>query len=190
MRAPTWRGAETGSDWGLPPLRRRDLVLRPWAEAASSAGASLRHLTEVRRLRRRVLQSSEPPRLSIGCGRKPPEGWLGIDMRWRQADIFRCDLRAGIPVPDSSLSAILAEHVFEHFPLDDVPTLLAECRRVLAPGGVLRAVSPDALFIARMIASPNEAVVKHGINNDAAIHGWPPSVHPMRVANRSSHQWG
>ncbi len=46
--------------------------------------------------------------------------------------------------PDNSLHFIFSEHFFEHLFFDDAMALFVECRRVLAPRGVLRTVVPDA----------------------------------------------
>lgn len=59
------------------------------------------------------------------------------------------DLRKGIPYPDASVDAVYHSHVLEHIDRDQVPAFLAESRRVLRPGGVLRIVTPDLEWIAR-----------------------------------------
>jgi predicted SAM-dependent methyltransferase len=60
---------------------------------------------------------------------------MGSDLRW--------DLTRKLPFADGSADAVFLEHVLEHFPLGTVLEMLAECRRVLAPGGILRAGVPD-----------------------------------------------
>jgi len=54
-----------------------------------------------------------------------------------------CDLRRGIPLPDSSADAVYSSHVLEHFDRHRVEPYLEEIRRVLVPSGVLRIVVPD-----------------------------------------------
>jgi len=54
------------------------------------------------------------------------------------------DTRTGLPFHDDSVTFIYSEHFFEHLFLDEVGGLLKECHRVLAQGGVIRTVLPDA----------------------------------------------
>ncbi len=49
-----------------------------------------------------------------------------------------------LPFEDDSINYIYSEHVLMYFFLDEAVALLRECRRVLAPGGVVRTVVPDA----------------------------------------------
>ena len=49
-----------------------------------------------------------------------------------------------LPLPDGSVDAIISTFAFEHF--TDVPRILAECDRVLAPGGRLILIGPDFQF--------------------------------------------
>ncbi|MRG90409.1 methyltransferase domain-containing protein [Polyangium spumosum] len=45
---------------------------------------------------------------------------------------------------DGALHFIFSEHFFEHLFFDEAMALFSECHRVLAPGGVIRTVVPDA----------------------------------------------
>ena len=47
------------------------------------------------------------------------------------------------PYPDAAFEAIFSSHVLEHLPLRGARHCLAECRRCLKPGGVLRISVPD-----------------------------------------------
>lgn len=60
-----------------------------------------------------------------------------------------------IPLPDASFDLIVAFEVIEH--LADWPRLLAEARRLLAPGGQLMISTPNKSFYAetRRLAGPN-----------------------------------
>ncbi len=75
---------------------------------------------------------------------------LGLisDARWerlqkvdREAVVW--DLSKGIPFPDSSFDVVYHSHVLEHIDRDAAPGFLAECFRVLKPGGSVRIVVPD-----------------------------------------------
>ena len=67
---------------------------------------------------------------------------MNIDILGMEPDLY-WDLRSGIPFPDGSAEAVFLEHVIEHFTLADDLDLLVECRRVLAPGGIVRLGVPD-----------------------------------------------
>ncbi|MFN7020543.1 MAG: class I SAM-dependent methyltransferase [Phycisphaerales bacterium] len=107
-------------------------------------------------------------RLHLGCGLVTPPTWLNVDgslnarlgkyplvrsvarmigLTSSRAEfdksVYGHDLRRRLPWADGSFDAVYASHLFEHMYVDEVERLLAECRRVLAPGGVLRVVVPD-----------------------------------------------
>lgn len=66
---------------------------------------------------------------------------LSLSSLARVAQIYdRCvqaDLTAGVPLPDDSVDAIVSSFVWEHIPPEQKGTALAECARVLKPGGKL-----------------------------------------------------
>lgn len=107
-------------------------------------------------------------KLNIGCGPVQPPGWVNIDnsnraklasrLPWldrfltklsllpptefnrktRTADVVR-----HIPFPNASVAAIYSGEMLEHFTASQGERFLAECFRVLRPGGVLRLRVPD-----------------------------------------------
>lgn len=92
--------------------------------------------------------------LDVGAG----TGWLaahfadytGVEMspeavQEAQAagrNVVRGDLRDGLAFEDASFDGVIAKDVLEH--VDDPAALVRELRRVLRPGGVVFASSPDA----------------------------------------------
>jgi SAM-dependent methyltransferase len=57
--------------------------------------------------------------------------------------IRHADAARRIPHRDGSVDAIYASHMLEHLDRIEARAFLAECRRVLRPGGVLRLAVPD-----------------------------------------------
>lgn len=53
------------------------------------------------------------------------------------------DLSHGIPFPDASVDVVYHSHMLEHLDREVAGQFLAECGRVLCPGGVIRIVVPD-----------------------------------------------
>jgi len=97
-------------------------------------------------------------RLNLGAGAYRIPGYLSVD----QDDTHGPDwlLRVPpIPAPDDSVAEIYAGHLLEHFEPDEADDLLAECRRVLVPGGKLGVVVPDTrAVLARYLEQRHEVV--------------------------------
>lgn len=112
--------------------------------------------------------------LNIGCGDYPAPGWVNVDHTHPHANVH-ANLTA-LPFPDSSAERVYAGHVLEHVWLHDLPTALAELRRVLS--GTLMVVGPD---LTRAIRGYPEAVR----DVVAGAGRWPGDDHrwPSREAN-------
>jgi SAM-dependent methyltransferase len=109
-------------------------------------------------------------RVNLGCGPNAPDNWLNVDGSWnawfsnhpylRKALVaiglikpnlgaqwnvrpLVHDLTKPLPFQTDSISAIYGAHVLEHLYRADALRLMAECKRVLKPGGVIRLVVPD-----------------------------------------------
>ncbi|WP_026212446.1 class I SAM-dependent methyltransferase [Longispora albida] len=85
-------------------------------------------------------------RVQIGGGKRLLPGFCNIDIA-DPADLVT-DVREGIPLPDGSVEFVFTEHFLEHvdYPVS-AKTVLAECHRILEPGGELVVGVPDAAFV-------------------------------------------
>lgn len=93
-------------------------------------------------------------RINIGCGGYGQPGWLNCDFDPLGKDYMFVDARQPLPFSDASADVIFTEHMIEHLELSDAQRFLAECARVLKPGGRIRVATPDldrflGLFTAR-----------------------------------------
>jgi SAM-dependent methyltransferase len=81
-------------------------------------------------------------------------GFLSAERKQRLSEtdpeIIRWNLARGVPFPADTFDVVYHSHFFEHLPRPAAKTFLAECRRVLKPGGVLRMVLPDLEAIVLM----------------------------------------
>jgi predicted SAM-dependent methyltransferase len=78
--------------------------------------------------------------LNIGTGGVDLGGWLNLD------ESKPGDLLAHvppIPLKSQSVDEVMLSHVVEHMPSADGALLLAECRRILCPGGSIYIIVPD-----------------------------------------------
>ena len=89
-------------------------------------------------------------KLHLGCGKRNFPGFINVDL----ADFPHIHHRRAVddlsPIATVSVELIYASHVFEYFSLTEVPRVLAEWRRVLKPGGILKLAVPD--FTALVLA--------------------------------------
>jgi predicted SAM-dependent methyltransferase len=82
-------------------------------------------------------------KLQFGCGPKAKPGWLNVDL-FGNPDV-RLDLRRPMPFADGFAAQVYSEHFLEHLDYPwTVRHFLAECSRLLEPGGRIRIGVPDA----------------------------------------------
>lgn len=122
--------------------------------------------------------------LNVGCGRCYHDDWTNIDLESSGPGVRQYDLRRGLPYEDNSFDGVYHSHVLEHIEPNHAATMIAECNRVLRPGGVLRVVVPDLEGIARTyletLAAASECV------SEVQTRGLSDSDAQRRLAN---HHW-
>ncbi len=96
-----------------------------------------------------------PLKLHLGCGDNLKSGWVNVDLN-EPADLF-LDLRRPMPFPNESVLAIYSEHFMEHLSYpDQAQRFLAECLRVIVPGGVFSVGVPDTEWPLRAYVKETE----------------------------------
>jgi SAM-dependent methyltransferase len=91
---------------------------------------------------RQAIDARDIPRIELGCGgaKMRPDA-IGIDLLDQPAvDIVGDVFSALALLPESSTGEIFASHFVEH--IEDLPRLIAECSRVLRPGGRIEFIVP------------------------------------------------
>jgi len=83
-------------------------------------------------------------RVEIGSGFDPSPGYIHVDFDTRAPHVEYFSSGARLPFQDDWAEEILAIHVLEHVHPKHLFDTLAEWRRVLAPGGLLRVHVPDS----------------------------------------------
>lgn len=112
--------------------------------------------------------NENPDCIQFGCGLSCPDGWSNFDssprLRLQRLPIIGSrvfsgpfgrfpagvqvgDIVHGLPVNDGSVRLLYCSHVLEHLSLADLRRALANCHRMLRPGGVFRLVLPDLEFL-------------------------------------------
>jgi predicted SAM-dependent methyltransferase len=91
------------------------------------------------------LRAHDLRKLQLGTGSNPMDGWLNTDVAdyRRRNEVVYLDARRPFPLPDSSFDLAFSEHMIEHLTYPEGRRCLAECRRVLRPGGRIRIATPS-----------------------------------------------
>jgi predicted SAM-dependent methyltransferase/GT2 family glycosyltransferase len=110
--------------------------------------------------------------LHLGCGPNLLDGWINVDLEEKYSPDLVHDLSQGLPFDDGSVDVIHSEHFFEHLALHDGLKLMAECRRVLRPGGRVRIAMPDLASTVKAYTSNwrDQVWVKDFPRLDSAAH--------------------
>ena len=133
--------------------------------------------------------SQDNLRLNIGAGRHVLDGWINIDVAAsprasRPPDIIN-DARS-IDLPDQCAIEVMAIHLIEHFYRWEVPTVLAEWRRLLKPGGKIALECPNVLKCCQNVV---DGLVRGGKDPEQlgmwGLYGDPREENPLMV-----HKWG
>lgn len=81
--------------------------------------------------------------LNLGCGVSYHPSWINIDFVSTGPGVTAHNLLSGIPFQDHSFDAVYHSHVLEHLSREEAQDFIAQCHRVLKPGGILRIAVPD-----------------------------------------------
>lgn len=128
---------------------------------AHAPRAALRPLVLAARTRRsaarapQLVAAAEPALLHLGSGPERLPGWINVDLYF-PAELC-LDLTRPLPLPDACVDAVYSQHFFEHIDLEAGARLIAQCARVLRPGGWLRISTPDLEGHARVYLRSLEA---------------------------------
>lgn len=109
--------------------------------------------------------------LNLGCGAHFHPDWVNVDLAPSDPRVWHHDLRQSLPFATETFEAVYHSHVLEHIPHGKAPGLIAECFRVLRPGGTLRVVVPDLETIARLYLQNLDAAAT-GDEVAADRHEW------------------
>jgi len=83
------------------------------------------------------------PYLNLGCGYHFDKRWVNLDFGSTGEGVIAHNLLSGIPFPEAHFEAVYHSHILEHFLKPDAEKFIAECYRVLKPGGIIRIAVPD-----------------------------------------------
>jgi predicted SAM-dependent methyltransferase len=142
-------------------LRRVPGLVRIVHSARAARHSAARSVVEARfsasRVRRNkridsYLRTHAVRKLQLGTGSNVYEGWLNTDIYdfMRRNDVVYLDARKRFPLPNSSFDAVFSEHMIEHMTYADGLGCLAECWRVLRPGGRIRVATPSLDRLVRL----------------------------------------
>ena len=84
-------------------------------------------------------------KINLGCGDVyiEADNWVNLDYNPVAPPVKFGNLLGRFPLNDNSACLVYSSHFFEHIPRNKIPFFLKECKRILAPGGVIRLVLPD-----------------------------------------------
>jgi predicted SAM-dependent methyltransferase len=84
-------------------------------------------------------------RLHWGCGGSARPEWTNSDIKSGHGIDIVADIREGLPTSSDTFEYAVSVHALQEIPYMDLARVLAELRRVLVVGGVLRLVLPDLI---------------------------------------------
>jgi ubiquinone/menaquinone biosynthesis C-methylase UbiE len=83
-------------------------------------------------------------RLNLGCGYQDAPRWEHVDVRDYGHNVV-ADVLDGLPYAARTFDYAVLGHFLQMFTYEQHPVVLAELKRVLKPGGVVRILVPDLM---------------------------------------------
>jgi SAM-dependent methyltransferase len=200
-----------GRDFGMPKRSAGDQVKQiyspetlmkvgarlhetPMVWSAAAFGLQLASMPRRAGQIRRYMASNDVRRLRLGAGRHLDDGWLSSDLVPLAREVIYLDAAKPFPMPTASFDFIVCEHMIEHVTLAKARSVLAECRRILRGGGVLRIATPDLQQLLRMMSAEtadedSQFYISTLNSEDSEIPG-SDAANPVYTLNRVMHDWG
>lgn len=97
--------------------------------------------------------------INLGSGASPYPQFVNVDINLARRPDMWLDVRHGLPFVGGTVDAIYTRHVLEHFYHDELTRVLAECRRVLKPGGGIRIMVPSLEVACRAYLEGDDSVL-------------------------------
>jgi len=98
-------------------------------------------------------------KINLGSGHWKLEDWVNVDVdRESQPDVC-ANLAGGLPFASGVANLMHTEDFIDQLELDQAAEFLHECHRILAPGGVLRVLTPDMRKLARLYLDDPEQLM-------------------------------
>lgn len=173
---------------------------RPWRLASTRFANLLRRLLARSRAKRGsrevisdYLENTGIKKLHVGTGYNRLEGWLNSDLNPVTSDIVFLDATQRFPFDDCLFDYVYSEHLIEHLTCPEGLSFLAECYRVLKPGGKLRTATPDLAFLVELYRSDKTELqveyIKYTKSNDEEYY-WVDGAEDTFVINNYFRYWG
>ncbi len=89
-------------------------------------------------------------KINLGSGHWKFEGWVNVDLDHDSEPDVVADLAAALPFADGVARLLHTEDFIDQLELAQAAAFLRECHRILAPGGVLRVLTPDLRKLAHL----------------------------------------
>jgi len=151
--------------------------VKKFALTARDGAARLRPVIARSTSRRRL---SAATKLHLGSGDNVLSGWANLDLLGGNG-VLSLDLTKPLPVDSNSIDFIFTEHFIEHITRAQGAGLLADCYRVLRPGGVIRISTPS---LRKLVSEYTSGRVEEWGDVE-----WLPST-PCQMVNEGVRDWG
>jgi predicted SAM-dependent methyltransferase len=133
-------------------------------------------------------------KVNIGCGPRPKEGWLNVDIDPRIKGAIYTDATRPLPLRNASVDFAYSEHMIEHIPLESAIAMLREIHRVLRLGGMVRIATPDLdKFLHLKNGTPDsqaDSYVRWSNGRFGSEFERARLQNPCYTINREFHEWG
>lgn len=87
--------------------------------------------------------------INLGCGSTYHPEWDNLDLVPTDPSVRQVNIVRGLPYPDNCADACYSSHVLEHLRKPDAIRFIAEQKRVLRAGGIIRVAVPDLEVICK-----------------------------------------
>ena len=85
----------------------------------------------------------EKVKINLGSGHWKLEGWVNVDIDLESLPDVAANLSGGLPFATGAARLMHTEDFIDQLEIEKAAEFLRECHRILAPGGILRVLTPD-----------------------------------------------